>query len=250
LLGTASAESFFGYAGDDIIDAGAGDDLLDGGAGYDVLIGGAGNDQFLLGRHHDAVIDTSGTDTITSTISRNLASYSGIENLKLLGMKNISGIGNKLSNTLTGNDALNLLAGGLGNDRLLGLGGNDILTGGAGRDISTGGLGNDIFRFNTAPNTLTNRDVITDFSNAVGNNDTIQLSDAVFTKLGAGGTRALNPGFFHVGPAAADANDHIIYNKATGALFYDTNGNAAGGVIQIATLTNHAALTAADFVVL
>jgi Ca2+-binding RTX toxin-like protein len=49
-------------------------------------------------------------------------------------------------------------------------------------------------------------------------------------------------------PAAANADDHVIYNKATDALIHDTNGNAAG--VHIATLANHATLTAADFVVL
>jgi hypothetical protein len=36
---------------------------------------------------------------------------------------------------------------------------------------------------------------VPDLAPSFGNNDTIQLSDAVFTKLGAGGTRALNPAF-------------------------------------------------------
>jgi len=39
-------------------------------------------------------------------------------------------------------------------------------------------------------------------------------------------------------------------NHATGALFYDSNGNAAGGVTQLATLTNHPVLAANDFVVI
>jgi serralysin len=36
----------------------------------------------------------------------------------------------------------------------------------------------------------------------------------------------------------------------TGALFYDANGNAAGGAIQLATLVGKPTLTAADFVVI
>ena len=67
-----------------------------------------------------------------------------------------------------------------------------------------------------------------------GNNDSFQLENAIFTKLGAAG--ALNGNFFHLGAAAADANDFIVYNQATGALFYDINGSGAGGAIQIATL--------------
>jgi hypothetical protein len=38
--------------------------------------------------------------------------------------------------------------------------------------------------------------------------------------------------------------------KRTGGLFYDANGNGAGGAIQLATLTNKPALTASDFVVI
>ena len=30
---------------------------------------------------------------------------------------------------------------------------------------------------------------------------------------------------------AADPSGRIIYNKVTGALFYDSNGNAAGGSV-------------------
>ena len=65
-------------------------------------------------------------------------------------------------------------------------------------------------------------------------------------KLGAG-VHALNPAFFFAGAAAHDANDHIIYNSSTGVLFYDSNGNLAGGATVIATLTNKPLLTAGDF---
>jgi Ca2+-binding RTX toxin-like protein len=61
---------------------------------------------------------------------------------------------------------------------------------------------------------------------------------------------ALNPLFFKAAAVAADANDFIVYNKATGALIYDANGYGAGGAIQFATLTNRPVLTAPDFVVI
>jgi serralysin len=86
----------------------------------------------------------------------------------------------------------------------------------------------------------------TDFSHL---DDTFQLENAIFTRLGAG-VHPLSALFFRAGAAALDANDYIVYNKATGALFYDVNGNGAGGAIQFATLTNHATLTAADFYVI
>ena len=67
----------------------------------------------------------------------------------------------------------------------------------------------------------------------------------IFTGLAAG---TLNADAFHIGAAAADAEDRIIYNSATGALSFDSNGNAAGGVIRFAQLTAGLALTNADFV--
>jgi Ca2+-binding RTX toxin-like protein len=62
--------------------------------------------------------------------------------------------------------------------------------------------------------------------------------------------RALNPAFFHAGAAAADANDFIVYNQATGLLLYDVNGNAAGGAIAFAVLANKSVLAANDFLVI
>jgi len=131
------------------------------------------------------------------------------------------------------------LSGGNGNDRLLG---------GLGNDTMTGGLNNDIFVFNTAPNTATNRDIVTDFNHV---NDVFHFENAVFTKLGAG-VHGLNPAFFRVGATALDGNDYIIYNKATGVLSYDSNGNLAGGSVQVAVLTNATkpTLDASDFVVI
>ena len=74
------------------------------------------------------------------------------------------------------------------------------------------------------------------------------VTSGVFTKLAAVG--ALNPAFFRAGPAALDGNDYIVYNKLTGVLFYDSNGNGAGGAVQIAVLTNKPVLTASDFFVI
>ena len=52
------------------------------------------------------------------------------------------------------------------------------------------------------------------------------------------------------GTAAGDADDRIIYNSATGALSYDSNGNAVGGVTQIAQLDAGTVLTVSDFAVI
>src|SRR5262245_57392797 len=93
------------------------------------------------------------------------------------------------NDNLAGGTATDRLAGGVGNDTLSGNGGNDLLNGGVGNDRLLGGLGNDnltgglnndVFVFNTAPNTTTNRDIVTDFNHVA---DTFQMENAVFTTL-------------------------------------------------------------------
>jgi hypothetical protein len=44
--------------------------------------------------------------------------------------------------------------------------------------------------------------------------------------------------------------DYVVYSQATGLLSCDANGNAAGGVIAFAVLTNRPMLSANDFQVI
>ena len=53
-----------------------------------------------------------------------------------------------------------------------------------------------------------------------------------------------------LGTAAADADDRIIYDAATGRLFYDADGNGAGTALHFATVTVGTAITAAEFTVI
>jgi Ca2+-binding RTX toxin-like protein len=158
------------------------------------------------------------------------------------------------NDALTGGAGVETFDGGTQNDTLIGNAGNDVLKGGANQDQLYGGLGNDsltggteldYFVFNTTPNATTNLDTVADF---VHGGDKFWMENSVFTTLGAAG--ALNPNFFKLGAAATDADDHIVYNNLTGALFYDSNGNAAGGSTQFATLTTKPILSAGDFVVI
>ena len=226
-----------------IIKGFGGNDVLNGGAGADDLQGGSGNDTYVLGSEangFDKVVDSSGNaDTITSSINRSLTftDYAEIENLVLVGNA-VSGAGNGLANALTGNTRANILSG---------LAGNDRLAGGAGVDTLTGGLNHDTFVFNTALNGLANRDIVRDFSHA---DDTFQLENAIFTKLGAGAMHMLNPASFRAGTKALDANDYIVYNRATGTLAYDSDGSGSHGAIALAVLINKPVLAANDFVVI
>jgi Ca2+-binding RTX toxin-like protein len=150
-----------------------------------------------------------------------------------------------------GNDALDggtdqdTLEGGLGNDTLAGGLGDDRLDGGLGKDVLNGGLGRDVFVFDSplAKKKNTNIDKIVSFS---VKDDTIALENMVFTKLKAGG---LKKDAFHVGASAADASDRVIYDKGTGALLYDDDGNGPHAAIRFATLDTHLRLNHLDFLV-
>src|SRR4051812_2076608 len=162
-------------------------------------------------------------------------------------------LGGAGSETVDGGDGNDKLVGGLGSDRLTGAAGNDRLdgglgndklTGGEGRDSLTGGLGNDTFVFATAL-VAGEADSIRDFNSV---NDTFQLKMAVFTGLSHTGKLAADA--FHLGSAAKDAEDRIIYHKTTGALFYDPDGTGPEAQIQIAVLANKAVLALSDFIVI
>ncbi|HZH10039.1 MAG TPA: hypothetical protein VEZ24_06710 [Microvirga sp.] len=119
---------------------------------------------------------------------------------------------------VVGNAGSNVIRGGIGNDTLNGAGGNDTLHGGEGRDILTGGSGADAFVFDTVV-MKTTADTIVDFSVADG--DRIFLSSKIFSGLGLG---QLSASAFALGTEAHDQDDRIIYDQATGRLYYDLDG--------------------------
>jgi Ca2+-binding RTX toxin-like protein len=246
LTGTAAINGT-GNDLDNRITGNAAANVLDGGLGADTLSGGLGNDTYVVDSADDVVQEAAGggTDLVRSSVSYTLPDQ--VENLTLLGTAAIDGTGNDAANTLTGNTADNRLAGGLGNDKLSGGAGNDTLAGGLGNDTLTGGTGQDVFRFDTALNTTTNRDTIADFVVA---DDTFELLQAVFAGLEVGDLSA--EAFWKSASAttAHDADDRIVYNTTTGALYYDADGLGGDAPIQFATLTGSPdTVTAADFVV-
>ncbi|MGO4389419.1 hypothetical protein AB4Y85_17965 [Microvirga sp. 2YAF29] len=151
---------------------------------------------------------------------------------------------------LEGRNANDVLYGLNGNDKLYGGAGNDKLYGGAGKDTLDGGSGQDIFVFDTklsksAKVNKANQDKIVDFKVA---DDTIHLKKSVFTKLDKKGV--LKSAEFYVGTKAHDASDNLIYNKKTGALYYDADGTGSAAQIQIATLSKNLKMTYKDFFVI
>jgi Ca2+-binding RTX toxin-like protein len=216
-------------------------DRLTGNGGANILNGGTGTDTV---SYVYRVIGTTGVtvslavSTVQATGSSGSDTLTSIENLT----------GSTFNDSLTGSTGANNLNGGAGDDLLSGGLGNDILIGGLGNDTLSGGGGGDIIRFDTLLNATTNHDTISDFNVT---DDTIQLENAIFTSLAALGTLAA--GSFRSGAgitSAADANDYLIYNSTTGALYYDADGSGAGAAaVQFATVSGAPVLSNLDFVV-
>jgi Ca2+-binding RTX toxin-like protein len=213
------------------------------------MVGGAGNDTYVVsGKDQLSEASGGGTDTVKSGGSFTLGA--NLEKLILTGSANAGGTGNGGANTLTGNAGANSLSGLGGADTLLGLGGNDALRGGTGNDTLNGGGGNDAFVFDTALNATGNVDRIADFVHGA---DRIRLDDDVFTALA--GATSLTAAQFRSGAGvttAADADDRILYDTSTGALYYDRDGNgSAAAAIKFAVLAGSPdALSASDFAVI
>jgi len=154
-----------------------------------------------------------------------------------------SGSGNDTIDSYTGNDRVYA---GLGNDTVNAGAGSDRIYAGLGNDLLTGGAGKDRFVFDTAPSEA-NIDVIVDFRRNV---DTIALESSIFRRIGS----ELNSGEFYARAGAVsahDRSDRIIYNKATGDLYYDADGNKPGGVAAVlfATLASKPSIDAGDFLI-
>jgi Ca2+-binding RTX toxin-like protein len=152
--------------------------------------------------------------------------------------------GTQGSDSINGNQGNDVLSGGAGNDQITGGTGADVLAGGAGNDVLYGGAGNqadragDTFVFDTALNASANVDTIYHFeANA---RDQIALDPTVFAALRGGATAGVDAGEFRasVGGDALDADDYLLYDTATGNLYYDEDGNGAVAKVLFASLVS------------
>ncbi|MER9132221.1 family 16 glycosylhydrolase [Mesorhizobium sp. M0768] len=219
LTGNAFAQTIQGNAGANVIN---------GGGGADTMTGYGGNDTYYVDNAGDKVNEASGGghDRVWTSVSYALSAGSEIELLATTNASATTAInltGNAFAQTIQGNAGANVINGGGGADTLTGFGGNDT------------------FVFN---NTLGsgNVDRITDFNSS---QDKIHLDDGIFKGLPVG---ALSPAAFYAGTAAHDSSDHIIYNSATGALSFDSDGIGGTAQTQFATLFPPS-LSAASFYV-
>ena len=209
----------------------AGNNQLDGKAGADTMIGREGNDTYLVDNAGDKAFEGAGGgyDVIYSAVSFALTDDQEAEGLSTI--------------TWEMTDAIDLTGNGL-NNYLIGNAGVNVLDGKAGNDTLQGREGADTFAFTTALG-ASNVDRILDFSSA---EDTIALeNEGVFVGLAGG---ALPSDAFVIGTAAQEAHDRIVYNQATGQLFFDADGSGAGAAVRFATLQGAPVIAANDFMVI
>lgn len=226
-------ENIKGGSANDTLTGSSGDNVLDGGNGSDTLAGGLGNDTYIVNVSTDVVTEAAGagTDTIVSSLTYTLneTTQINVENLTLGGTLGLNATGHSGANVITGNAGSNVLNGMLGNDTL------------------TGGAGSDYFVFNTTLGS-SNVDTITDFSVA---DDTMRLENTgtgLFNALTTTGTLA--SAAYWTGSAAHDADDRIIYDSATGDVWYDADGTGATAAVKFAVLSTGLAITNTDFAVI
>lgn len=191
----------------------------------------------------EVIWDAGGTDTIDG---------SGQSASLLIDLRDgrFSNLGQKANLAIAYGAIIENATGGAGSDRLIGNGrgnglagdaGNDVLDGGKGADLLVGGPGADAFVFKVRGPA----DTIADFDSIF---DVIHLARKAFA--GLGGTGVLKAGKFHVGDAAAEKNDRIVYDETAGVLIHDKNGSAPGKAKVFAKLETGLDLDHGAFIVI
>jgi Ca2+-binding RTX toxin-like protein len=232
---------------------------LTGSAGNDTFTGVvAVADTFNVAGGTDTITNLSGSDVLkvaagaTATVTVSAAYTAGVGTTNL-GTANLTSagfgvnlgavIGGTTGFSITNSGAAATLVGSAFGDTITGGAGADTITGGAGADTITLGLGADTLVLNN----FATADTIADYAVV---DDSIQLSKAVFTALGALGTLTAAEFVSGAGTVAgADATDRIAYNLTNGDLYYDADGSGVGAAVLIGTFTGAPALVVTEFTI-
>jgi trimeric autotransporter adhesin len=216
-----------------------------------VIIGTATSNVLSGGEGRDTIEARAGNDTVYG----DEASWDGAVSPDAYSDRLVGQDGNDL---LIGRWGSDTLEGGTGNDTLYGGAApgdsfttpdrDDALDGGAGNDSLVGSAGADTFSFTVAPGTP-NADQVSNFVSA---DDQIVLDGTVHANSGASGDfTAADARFWSSSTGTAhDADDRVVYNTASGELWYDADGNGGGAAQLIATLQGAPTLTAADITII
>ena len=249
IRGSTFNDTLVGNGLDNEFDGGKGRDRYDGETGFDRVGFWSTGWQ---GGGHGAVIDlTLTTGNIVDDGFGNVETATRIDAFH----------GGDHADRFTGNGGMNWFEGNGGNDTLTGAGGEDFLGGGWGNDVISGGAGNNDHIDGGGDNdTLTGN----------GGNDNFNfgwdLADAgldTITDMQAGvdqiwiaswwgggfANQDLAANQFRSGASVTTANSatqRVIYDTATGDLYFDIDGSGGATAVKFATLSNHAALTFGD----
>ncbi|MBL1173689.1 Calx-beta domain-containing protein [Pantanalinema sp. GBBB05] len=183
---------------------------------------------------YQANLDFAGTDYFTYQIRDAQGGIAQATVVMTIDPLNL--IGTDCCDYLSGTNTGNRIEGRSGNDWIEGQGGNDWLNGEAGWDTLIGGTGADRFVFASSsaftPCSL-GVDTIVDFDRRQG--DAIVLSKTTFTALSSQLGNSLSADDFaivnsacHGATLAAASVARIVFNQATGDLFYNQNGSCCG----------------------
>ena len=132
-----------------------------------------------------------------------------------------------------------------GDDVIISRGGHVVMDGRGGFDTLFGAANaHDVFKFDWWLDGTV--DTIRRFDPL---HDTIALDQGIFDRIPHLGV--LKAAEFQSGLGALSRTGaEIVYNRGNGNLYYDDNGSHVGGLHFFAVVANHAALTAADFLVI
>ncbi|MBD2747384.1 hypothetical protein IC232_11840 [Microvirga sp. BT688] len=252
LNGLGGNDALYGRGGNDALYSGTGDDVIDGGTGIDAMDGGIGNDVYYANDIGDYVVEAAGggVDTVYASVDFTMGDGTEVEYLYAAGSASMQLKGSNFANTIIGNAGANGIYGGSGNDQLRAGSGNDKIYGGLGNDTLYGEAGKDIFVFDMRMDKRTNVDRIEDFRYQ---DDSIYLENRIFNKLGSGTAtkpKKFNSDMFVNGTRAQDREDRIIYDKKSGAVYYDKDGTGGSAQVKIATLDKNLKVFYHDFYVI
>ncbi len=239
LIGNDENNRLIGSDGADTIVGGLGNDEIRGGAGADSLAGGGGIDRVqYYGSQSGVTVDLNVDETGFQSASGGDATGDILDGFE-------GAIGSVHADTLIGNAANNRLVGGGGADTIDGGLGKDVIRGGDGDDNLTGGGGSDTFIFDTSLGDG-NVDRVTDFNTS--GDDRFKLDDADFIGMNTGDLQSTAFRANATGLAEVE-EDRIIYNTATGQVYFDADGLGGAGAIEFAILEGAPTIDHSDFIV-
>ena len=127
--------------------------------------------------------------------------------------------------------------------------GNDVIHGTTAKNEFHGGLGSDTLYAGTGKNAFYFDTVAGgDVDNLIGfssGRDSLYLDHSIFKGIASG--NILDNAEFTLGAIAKDSNDHILYDKATGNIYYDADGVGGAAAILFAHVAPNTPLAASDF---